>query len=229
MNPESWYINYPEEYKNLYSDLKKTCLIFGGTGGIGQAIIPQLDYDIISLGSKDLDLNDKDKVFKYIKECNPSIVLYLVGTNYNSYVHKLNKIDDYINININSFINVLSSSISVMRTVGYGRFIYASSILSKKFVPGCSLYSSSKAFNEKMVINSAKENGKYNITVNALRLGYFNTGMIKDVPESILEEIKKEIPSGKLGNPNQIVNIINTIIENDYINGSIIDINGAIK
>ena len=43
-----------------------------------------------------------------------------------------------------------------------------------------------------------------------------------------IKELKQRIPTGQFGNPINIYNAINFLVENDYINGTSIDINGCI-
>jgi acetoacetyl-CoA reductase/3-oxoacyl-[acyl-carrier protein] reductase len=74
----------------------------------------------------------------------------------------------------------------------------------------------------------AVENANRGITINNLNLGYFNIGMITEVPKDFQEITKQKIPTKEFGNPKNIFESIKFIIENDYLNGASIDVNGAI-
>ncbi len=52
--------------------------------------------------------------------------------------------------------------------------------------------------------------------------------MIDEVPNKYQKELKQRIPTGQFGNPRNIYNAINFLIDNEYINGTSIDINGGI-
>ena len=59
-------------------------------------------------------------------------------------------------------------------------------------------------------------------------MGYFDTGLIKAIKPEILNKIVSSIPTKKLGNPDQIADLIKVVIENNYINGSVLNIDGGI-
>ena len=52
--------------------------------------------------------------------------------------------------------------------------------------------------------------------------------MIDQVPEEIQAEIKKNIPSGDFGDPENIYKAVKFLISANYVNGSSIDINGGL-
>ena len=116
-----------------------------------------------------------------------------------------------------------------MREQGYGRIINFSSIVAQKGIPGTSAYAASKAGLWGMTRSMAAENAGKGITINSLNLGYFEIGMITEVSDEYQEVVKKKIPTGKFGDPKNILNALNFLIESDYINGSSLDINGAIS
>jgi NAD(P)-dependent dehydrogenase (short-subunit alcohol dehydrogenase family) len=116
----------------------------------------------------------------------------------------------------------------IMRESSYGRIINLSSIVAQTFVPGASAYAASKAGLWGLARSIAMENAKKGITINNLNLGYYNLGMISEVPKEYQDILKKKIPSGNFGGPENILNAIKFLIENDYINGTSIDINGGL-
>jgi NAD(P)-dependent dehydrogenase (short-subunit alcohol dehydrogenase family) len=52
--------------------------------------------------------------------------------------------------------------------------------------------------------------------------------MIEQVPEELQIELKKSIPSGSFGDPENIYKAVRFLIESNYVNGSSIDINGGL-
>ena len=161
---------------------------------------------------------------------NKITLINCAGTNYNSFAHKANmdKWARVINVNLTGTFNVICAVLPIMRENRYGRIINFSSVVSQMGVPGTSAYAASKAGLSGLVKSIAAENAEYKITINNMRLGYFNIGMISDVPEKMLEIIKEKIPAGYLGNPYDIFKLVNFIRETEYINGTNIDLNGGI-
>lgn len=174
---------------------------------------------------------DLINLFNSIKpELNNIVILNCAGNNYNAFAHKadLKKWNDVIMTNLIGTFNVIHTFLNTMREQNYGRIINFSSIVAQTGIPGTSAYAASKSGLWGMAKSIAVENAKKNITINSLNLGYFGIGMISDVPEEYLNVVKSKIPSGKLGNPKDILNSIDFIVNSEYLNGASLDINGAI-
>jgi acetoacetyl-CoA reductase/3-oxoacyl-[acyl-carrier protein] reductase len=115
-----------------------------------------------------------------------------------------------------------------MRAENFGRIINLSSVVAQTFVPGTSAYAASKSGLWGLTKSVASENAQKGITINNLNLGYFEIGMIQEVPKEYLDQIKSKIPSGELGHPYNIKETIKLLMKSDYINGTSIDINGGL-
>ena len=73
----------------------------------------------------------------------------------------------------------------------------------------------------------AKELGLSNIRVNAIAPGIIDTDMNKEYSEEEKENIKGEIPLGRIGKSEDIAKCVSWLIEDDYTTGEIISINGG--
>ena len=71
------------------------------------------------------------------------------------------------------------------------------------------------------------ENSKYGITSNSIQLGYFEGGLTEKVPDEVLNNVLKSVSLKRLGRVNELSNLIKTIIETEYINGTNISITGG--
>ena len=181
-----------------------------------------------------VDISNFSEVSNWIekikKQINKLTLINCAGTNYNSFAHKadITSWSEIIEVNLIGTFKVIRAIIPIMREQGYGRIINLSSVVAQMSVPATSAYASSKAGLWGLTRSIAVENAKKGITINTLNLGYYDIGMIEQVPDDYQKILKEKIPAGKFGDPNQILNIIKYIIENDYINGTSIDINGGI-
>ncbi len=73
----------------------------------------------------------------------------------------------------------------------------------------------------------AKELGPSNIRVNAIAPGIIDTDMCKEYSAEEKEKIKEEIPLEKIGTAENIAKCIKWLIEDDYVTGEVISINGG--
>ena len=88
-------------------------------------------------------------------------------------------------------------------------------------------YSVAKAGIDGMTKALAKELGPSNIRINSIAPGIIDTDMNKEYTKEEIEEIKKEIPLGKIGKTIDVARCVNWLIEDEYTTGQIISPNGG--
>jgi NAD(P)-dependent dehydrogenase (short-subunit alcohol dehydrogenase family) len=213
----------------------KKIIVFGGTGGLGQKIIPFLEkkYDVTSVGSKDIDITLFSEVQKYFNENEFDIVLNMSGSKYDVFLSKIKDSDQedinkMIDVNIKGNINIVSSCLPKMIEKKYGRIISISSVFSELNVPKNSIYCASKAFVDRFISNANKENVKFGITCNTIQLGYWDGGMCYRVDEKYQEMAKEKIGLKRWGKIEELYNTIDYIVENEYISGTNLRIDGGL-
>lgn len=181
-----------------------------------------------------VDLTDDHQVSAWVtsavKPGDQVVLINCAGVNYNAFAHKasVEKWKQLIDVNLVGTFRVINAVLPFMREQGYGRIINFSSVVAQKGIPGTSAYAASKAALWGMTKSIAVENASKGITINNLNLGYFDIGMIKDVPDEMLAIIKKSIPQQKLGEPENILKAVEFLINADYMTGSSIDLNGGL-
>lgn len=74
----------------------------------------------------------------------------------------------------------------------------------------------------------AKEVGPSNIRVNAIAPGIIDTDMNKELSEKDLKELEEEIPLRRIGKSKEIANCVKMLIENRYITGQVIIVDGRL-
>lgn len=130
-------------------------------------------------------------------------------------------------INLNSVFNCTQEALKNMIHNKKGCIINISSIWG---ITGASCevhYSASKAAIDGMTKALAKELGPSNIRVNSIAPGLVNTEMNKELSKEDLAELKKEIPLGRIAQPEEIAKSVEWLIEDEYISGQIISVNGG--
>mgnify|MGYP000300388398 FL=1 len=119
------------------------------------------------------------------------------GINYNSVAHKsdVTKWREVIEVNVMGTFNMINTLLPIMREQNYGRIINFGSVVSELPTPGISAYAASKSALFGMTKSISVENASKGITINNINLGYSELGMISEVPDNYLSEIKQKIPS----------------------------------
>lgn len=69
----------------------------------------------------------------------------------------------------------------------------------------------------------------YNIRVNAVAPGMIKTQMTDVIPPENREQMLKNIPLGRIGEPEDVANLVNFLMSDEasYITGQIISVNGG--
>ncbi|PZP84140.1 MAG: acetoacetyl-CoA reductase, partial [Stenotrophomonas maltophilia] len=90
-------------------------------------------------------------------------------------------------------------------------------------------YAAAKAGMHGFTISLARENAGFGITVNTISPGYVATDMVMAVPEEVRAKIIADIPTGRLGKPEEIAYGVSFLVadEASWITGSNLDINGG--
>ena len=110
-----------------------------------------------------------------------------------------------------------------------GRIVNLSSIAGVLGFFGQCNYAASKAGVVGFTKVLSKELGKKGITVNAVAPGVILTEMGKSIPQEVRDEMLKNIPLGKFGDPEDIANTILFLCSDmaKYITGQVIHVNGG--
>ncbi|NDH21470.1 MAG: SDR family oxidoreductase, partial [Rhodobacteraceae bacterium] len=116
-----------------------------------------------------------------------------------------------------------------MRERKFGRVIVISSINGQKGQFAQVNYAATKAGDLGIVKSLAQEGARAGITANAICPGYIATEMVMAVPEKVRESIIGQIPTGRLGEPEEIARCVVFLASDDaaFINGSTISANGG--
>lgn len=160
------------------------------------------------------------------------ILINNAGLSLNAMTWKLS-LDDWnkvLGVNLTGPFLCSKHVLPVMREGGWGRIIYMSSVVPQIGVAGTAAYASTKAALNGLCKTISKEVVKNNITANVLSLGYFDAGLLYQIPEDIRNQIKDTIPKKEFGNPGDVVECIKYICSENssYITGQTLNLNGGL-
>ena len=134
-----------------------------------------------------------------------------------------------VDTNLTGVFNTVHPIWPGMRERKFGRVIVISSINGQKGQFAQVNYAATKAGDLGIVKSLAQEGARAGITANAICPGYIATEMVMAVPEKVRESIIGQIPTGRLGEPEEIARCVVFLASDDagFINGSTISANGG--
>ncbi len=95
---------------------------------------------------------------------------------------------------------------------------------------GQAAYAASKGGVVSLTLPAAREFAQFGIRVMAIAPGLFSTPMVDGLPHEVQDSLAAAIPFPKmLGRPEQFADLVLHIIENRYLNGEVIRLDGAIR
>lgn len=138
-------------------------------------------------------------------------------------------LDKMIQTNISSYVDYARYLIPFMLKIKSGQFIFLSSFRAVTTAKGVSVYSASKAFCEKFFETIGMEYGPRGVYSTSIRLGCMEGRMIDVIEDSYRDTLLKNIGAKRLGNSRDVANVIDFILENNYVSGGVIDLTSGIS
>jgi 3-oxoacyl-[acyl-carrier protein] reductase len=212
-----------------------------------------VDRDAVKLGALQsennievhaCDLTEPDEVVKVIgpilNEHSVTILINLAGLihseplvnllNKENSRHSFSSWNDTVKANLYSTF-YLSSVVaeSMVKKRLKGVIINTSSIAAKGNI-GQTAYAAAKAGVEAMTKVWSKELGMFKIRCTCIAPGFFNTHSTHvGLNEAMVEKWKKLTPIGKLGELAELLSAVKFIIDNDFYNGKVLQLDGGLN
>ena len=240
------------------SDLKgKNIIVTGASGGIGNSIINRLyisGANILASGTKiekleelkkkfdkinvlPFDISQSDKIEEFIENAtkqlggNLDCIVNNAGITQDNLAIRmsLEEWQKVININLTSTFLMSKYSIKKMLKNRSGKIVNITSVVGHTGNLGQTNYTASKAGIIAMSKSLSIEYAKKNINVNCISPGFIKTAMTDKIDEKFKDQIVSKIPSGRLGEPDDIANAVLFLVsdQSNYINGETLHVNGG--
>lgn len=138
--------------------------------------------------------------------------------------------DAVINVNLRGTFVFTRAVTRPMMKGRRGRIINIASVSGVMGNPGQANYSASKAGVIGLTRTVARELAGRNITVNAVAPGFIATEMTAKLGEEILDTLQKQIPLGRLGNPQDVADAVLFLASEaaGYITGHVLTLDGGL-
>jgi 3-oxoacyl-[acyl-carrier protein] reductase len=139
----------------------------------------------------------------------------------------MEEFESVVRVNLIGTFTVTQKAAAILR--GDGRIVNLSSVSGQMGLFGQANYSSSKAAIIALTKVSAREFARQNITVNAIAPGFIDVGMSKGMSEEVTANFIKQIPLGRLGAVNEVVDAALFLASPmaSYITGHVLNVNGG--
>jgi acetoacetyl-CoA reductase/3-oxoacyl-[acyl-carrier protein] reductase len=149
--------------------------------------------------------------------------------------------DKVVRVNLSGAFYMAKPALQHMIDRGSGRIVNISSIIGQTGNIGQANYAASKAGMFGLTTTLAREaaqalgkaeklhdNG-VGLTVNCVAPGFIETEMTASVPEKAIERVKKQIPLGRLGRPDEVARVVHFLCADasSYITGQVFAVNGG--
>ncbi|MBM4318934.1 MAG: SDR family oxidoreductase [Deltaproteobacteria bacterium] len=91
-------------------------------------------------------------------------------------------------------------------------------------------YAATKAGVRAMAVGWSKELARFGIRVNAVAPGFIGTPMVKqDMKPEALEKFLKQVPLGRLGEPDEVAQVCEYLVRADFVTGSLWGVTGGMR
>lgn len=144
-------------------------------------------------------------------------------------VHSTEAWQEVLAANLSSVFYVTSQVVDRMLKRRKKGVVITMSSISARGNAGQSAYSAAKAGVNALTRTWAKELGGFGIRFAAIAPGFLDTPSTRQaLSEAILSKLKQQIPLRRLGEVEHIYQTVRFIIENDYVNGTVLEIDGGL-
>ncbi len=137
--------------------------------------------------------------------------------------------DKVLSVNLTGTFLCGREAASQMAVHGVKGLIINISSVSRAGNFGQTNYSATKAGVAAMTVTWAKELARYGIRVAGIAPGYIRTEMTEKMGEKVINQIVAQIPMGRMGEMREISQTVRFIMECDYVNGRILEVDGGLR
>ena len=190
----------------------------------------------INVRSFKVDVSDREAVDSLFKDIfslygRVDVLINNAGITRDNLVIRMSEKDwdMVIDVNLKSVFNCTQSVLRPMIKQRKGWIVNIASIVGEIGNAGQANYAASKAGIMGFTKSVAKEVAGRGIMVNAVAPGFIDTEMTEKIPEKIREEFLKQIPMGRLGDPEEVAEVVYWLCSKgaSYITGQVIHVNGG--
>lgn len=191
------------------------------------------NYEVFGLCPSLTNYEEVEKAILKVKETYGKIDILVnnagVSARDSLYAYNPSDFDKTLSLNVNGVFYPTRAVAPIMKEQGGGVILNTSSMVGEYGQPAGVAYPTSKFAVNGMTKSLARELGKDNIRVNAVAPGVTRTDMVAALPAPMVEAISKNIPLGRVGEPEDVANAFLFLASDlaSYITGVTLRVDGA--
>jgi 2-hydroxycyclohexanecarboxyl-CoA dehydrogenase len=236
----------------------RKALVTGGASGIGAAIAARLaaegaevwvgDVDLpgaervageINGHAIRLDVTDLDSARAAVEAAGePAILVNNAGIDEFGFFTMTSPEQwrRVIDVNLYGVLNCTAAALPAMQQAGYGRIVSISSEAGRVGSKGSAVYSAAKAGVIGFTKVIARENGRYDVTANAIAPGPIETPLLMgakelgEVGERLIDNMRSQTQLGRLGQPSEVAAAAAFLASDDatFVTGETLGVSGGL-
>jgi NAD(P)-dependent dehydrogenase (short-subunit alcohol dehydrogenase family) len=156
--------------------------------------------------------------------------------------HRLDSFARTLEVNLTGSFNMMRLAVPAMiasgpstddagdKSASQGVIVNTASVAAFDGQIGQCAYAASKGGIVAMTLPAARELARDRIRVLTIAPGIFETPMLKGLPQEVQDSLGASVPHpARLGRPSEYAATVRHIVENEYLNGEVIRLDGAIR